>query len=92
MKFLQIGAATFSPSAFPFVSRPSTFPAQTAVVICGVNPIVQRSRGRIKVALIVLLLVPVFAPEIRHPASASAPRQKSEAGREFTSERIFAVI
>ena len=92
IKSLHIGAATLRPSPFHFVSRPSTFHAHTTVVICGVNPIVQRSRGRMRVFEMTLLLVPVFAADILPPARRRALRQNSDSGRDFSSESMRAVI
>lgn len=61
-----MGPAQLRPSHVPAVSFPLRFPAQTAVVICGVYPTVQRSRGRIFVFVISLFDVPVFTATGRH--------------------------
>jgi hypothetical protein len=71
-----MGAAEFSDSALGVMARPSTFPAQTIVVICGVYPAVQRSPGRIVVLHFFagLFAVPVFAATSL-PATVRALRQ-----------------
>ncbi len=93
IKSCQMGAAQLRPSHVPFVSDPSTLPAQTTVVICGVYPAVQRSRGRIcffPPLLTSLLEVPVFAATGRS-LSVSTLFQKS-LGRLDASERIILII
>ncbi len=89
-----MAAAQLSPSQVHLVSFPSTFPAQTTVVICGVNPMVQRSLGRIFLSphlLTSLFDVPVFAATVR-PGIVSAFRQNVDSGRASLLERIFDII
>lgn len=76
------------PSHVPAVSFPFRFHAQTAVVICGVYPTVQRSLGRIFVLVISLLDVPVFAATGRH---LSVRYVFQVDGRAVVSERIVEI-
>jgi hypothetical protein len=93
MNHFHTGAAQFSPSQLHLVGLPSTFPAQTTVVICGVYPTVQRSPGRIVLLhfLAGLLEVPVFAATVLQ-LIVRAFLQKLESGRALLSERIFETI
>lgn len=69
MNFFQIKALDSIPLARPLAGLPSVLPVHTAVVYCGVYPIVQRSRGSV-FSHTFLLEVPVLTAALRLPAKA----------------------
>lgn len=81
MNFFHAGAAQLIPSHVPLSAEPSTFPAQTTVVIFGLYPIVQVSLGRIvPVFLFSRFDVPVFAATV-FPGIVRLFLQVVESGR-----------